>query len=196
MDFSNEQYRSDLDKVFTIHAGKSELNDFNFFLQAQALWDEGMAESAHQFLVNNPEHKLVILAGNGHLSYKYGIPERLHQRNQEPFTVLVQDEIIEDGIADYVLLTEELKGKKTPILGVTVEEKDQGLVVIGVNNKSPAKKAGLQEGDIIKQFAGQSIKSLADLKLALFYNKIGSPLKIQVKRADKLLDKDIELFHF
>jgi uncharacterized iron-regulated protein len=196
MDFSNEQYRSDLDKVFTLHAGKSELNDFNFFLQAQALWDEGMAESAHQFLVNNPEHKLVILAGNGHLSYKYGIPERLHQRNQEPFTVLVQDEIIEDGIADYVLLTEELKGKKTPLLGVTVEEKDQGLVVIGVNNKSPAKKAGLQEGDIIKQFAGQSIKSLVDLKFALFYSEIGSPLKIQVNRADKLLDKDIELFHF
>ena len=69
-------------------------------------------------------------------------------------------------------------------------------MIVGVNNKSPAKKAGLQEGDIIKKFAGQSIKSLADLKLALFYNEIGIPLKIQVKRADKLQDKDIELFHF
>ena len=155
-----------------------------------------MAESAHQYLTNNPDSKMVILAGNGHVRHKYGIPERLYRRNLEPFTVVVQDEEIEDGIADYVLLTTKLKGKESPKLGVMVEEKDQGLVIIVVNNKGPAKQAGLQEGDIIKQFAGQSIKSLADLKLALFYNKIGSPLKIQVKRADKLLDKDIELFLF
>jgi predicted metalloprotease with PDZ domain len=139
---------------------------------------------------------MVILAGNGHVRHKYGIPERLYRRNLEPFTVVVQDEEIEDGIADYVLLTTKLKGKESPKLGVMVEEKDQGLVIIGVNNKSPAKKAGLQEGDIIKQFAGQSIKSLADLKLALFYSEIGSSLKIQVERADKMLDKDIELLHF
>jgi uncharacterized iron-regulated protein len=196
MDFSNEQYRDDLNKVFTLHAEQEEIQDFNYFLQAQTLWDEVMAESAHQFLTNNPDSKIVILAGNGHVRHKYGIPERLYRRNLEPFTVVVQDEEIEDGIADYVLLTTKLKGKESPKLGLMVEEKDQGLVIIGVNNISPAKQAGLQEGDIIKQFAGQSIKSLADLKLALFNKEIGSPLKIRVKRDDKLLDKDIELFHF
>jgi uncharacterized iron-regulated protein len=196
MDFSNEQYRGDLNKVFALHTKQQELQDFNYFLQAQTLWDEGMAESAHQFLANNPERKLVILAGNGHVRHKYGIPERLYRRNNEPFTVVVQDEEIEDGIADYVLLTNELKGKKAPKLGVIVEEKDQNLVVVGVEHKSPAKKAGLQEGDIIKQFAEQSITSLADLKLELFYSEIGSTLKIQLKRGDKTLDKEIELFRF
>ena len=196
MDFSNEQYRNDLIKVFALHEDQEEIQDFNYFLQAQTLWDEVMAESAHQFLTNNPDSKMVILAGNGHVRHKYGIPERLYRRNLEPFTVVVQDEEIEGGIADYVLLTTKLKGKESPKLGVMVEEKDQGLVIIGVNNKSPAKKAGLKKGDIIKQFAGQSIKSLADLKFALFYNEIGSSLKIQVKRANKLLDKDIVLFHF
>ena len=120
----------------------------------------------------------------------------MYRRNNEPFTVVVPDEEIEDGIADYVLLTTELKGKKAPKLGVIVEEKDQGLVVVGVEHKNPAKKAGLQEGDIIKQFAGQSITSLADLKLELFYSEIGSTLKIQLKRGDKTLDKEIELFRF
>ena len=196
MDFSNEQYRGDLNKVFALHTKQQELQDFNYFLQAQTLWDEGMAESAHQFLANNPERKLVVLAGNGHVRQKYGIPERLYRRNNEPFTVVVQDEEIEDGIADYVLLTTELKGKKAPKLGVIVEEKDQDLVVVGVEHKNPAKKAGLQEGDIIKQFAGQSITSLADLKLELFYSEIGSTLKIQLKRGDKTLDKEIELFRF
>jgi aminopeptidase N len=194
IDFSNERYRKNLSKVFPLHKGQAELKDFSFFLQAQILWDEAMAESAQQFLTGDPESKLVILAGNGHIIYKYGIPERLYRRNHEPFTVVAQDEEIEDGIADYVLITTKLEGEKAPKLGVMVEEKEHGLEVVGFSHNSPAKKAGLQENDIIQMFGVQPIKSLADLKLALFYSKIGSSLKIQVKRSGKKLDKEIELF--
>jgi len=154
-----------------------------------------MAESARQFLTDNPESKLVILAGNGHVRHKYGIPERLYRRNHEPFTVVVQDEEIEDGIADYVLITTKLEGDKSPKLGIIIEEKDHGLEVMSMSHNSPAKKAGLQEGDVIQMVAGQSIQSLADLKLVLFYSKIGSRLKIQIERGGKNLDKEIELFH-
>jgi len=195
IDFSNERYRSNLKEVFPLHKEQGELKDFSFFLQAQILWDEAMAESARQFLTDNPESKLVILAGNGHVRHKYGIPERLYRRNHEPFTVVVQDEEIEDGIADYVLITTKLEGEKSPRLGVIVEEKDHGLEVMSMSHNSPAQKAGLQEGDIIQMVAGQSIQSLADLKLALFYSKIGSRLKIKLERAGKKLDKEIELFH-
>lgn len=193
MDFSNEQYRRDLDKVFTSHGEQKELKEFRHFYQAQLLWDEGMAEAAYQFLAKNPDRKLVVLAGNGHVRYKYGIPERLYRRNREPFTVVVQDDEIEDGIADFILLTTELKGKKSPQLGLIVEEKDQTLVIISVVDKRPAKNAGLQKGDIIKQFAGKPINSLADLKLALFYSKTGTTLKIQIKRGDKTVEKKIDL---
>jgi C-terminal processing protease CtpA/Prc len=106
----------------------------------------------------------------------------------------VQDEEIEDGIADYVLITQELEGEKSPRLGVTVKEKDNGLEVIRIGHKSPAKKAGLQAGDVIQMIADQSIASLADLKLALFYSNIGTKLKIQIERAGEKLDKEIEPF--
>ena len=182
LDFSDDQYRRDLKKVFTLHASNKNLRDFNYFLEAQVLWDESMAESAQHFMEINPEHKLVILAGNGHVRYKYGIPERLYRRNQESYTVVVQDEDIEDGIADYVLATTEIKSQKSPRLGVQVEEKEKNLVIAGVIDKSPAKIAGLRKGDIIKRFAGESIKSLADLKLALFYSELGSTQKIQIQR--------------
>jgi len=195
IDFSNERYRRNLNQVFSLHKEQGELKDFSFFLQAQILWDEAMAESARQFLTDHPESKLVILAGNGHLRHKYGIPERLYRRNHEPFTVVVQDEEIEDGIADYVLITTELEGEKSPRLGVIVEEKDHGLEVMSIGHNSPAQKAGLQKGDVIQMIAGQSIQSPADLKLALFYSKIGSRLKIQLERAGKNLNKEIELFH-
>jgi aminopeptidase N len=195
MDFSNERYRKDLKEVFPLHKEQGELKDFSYFLQGQVLWDEAMAESARQFLTDNPESKLVILAGNGHVRHKYGIPERLYRRNHEPFTVIVQDEKIEDGIADFVLISTKLEGDKSPILGVMIEEKDYGLEVMSVGHNSPAEKAGLQEGDVIQRVAGQSILSMADLKLALFYSKIGSSLKIQIERAGKNLDKEIEPFH-
>ncbi|PLX47585.1 MAG: hypothetical protein C0611_11185, partial [Desulfobacteraceae bacterium] len=81
MNFSNETYRKDLSQVFVVHNKQEDLQDFNYFLQAQMLWDEGMAESAHRFLAKHPEHKMVILAGNGHVRHKYGIPDRLYRRN-------------------------------------------------------------------------------------------------------------------
>jgi aminopeptidase N len=196
MNFSNETYRKNLNQVFVGHHKQKDLKDFNYFLQAQMVWDEGMAESAYQFLVSHPAHKMVILAGNGHVRHKYGIPDRLYRRNHEPFTVVVQDEDIEDGVADYVLLTTELEGKASPRLGVMVEEKDKQLVIIRVSKSGPGDKAGLQKGDIIEMFAEKPIQSLEDLKIGLFYGNIGSTVKIKVKRGDKTIDKEIKLFDF
>jgi aminopeptidase N len=196
MNFLNEAYQKDLRKVFAVHNKQEDLQDFNYFLQAQLLWDEGMAESAHRFLTNHPGFKMVILAGNGHVRHGYGIPERLYRRNHESFVVVVQDEEIEEGIGNYVLLTTKLDGKESPQLGVMVEEKDGHVVIIGVNQNSPAQKAGLKKGDVIYRFSERPIQSLADLKLNLFFCKSESTVKIQVKRADKMIDKKIALFHF
>ena len=44
-----------------------------------------------------------------------------------------RDEEIEDGVADYVLLTTKLSGKESPKLGVMVEEKDEGLFSQDIN---------------------------------------------------------------
>jgi aminopeptidase N len=196
MNFSNEAYQKDLREVFSVHGHQEASGDFNYFLQAQLLWDEGMAESAFRYLSNHPGFKMVILAGNGHVRYRYGIPQRLYRRNHEPYIVVVQDEDIEDGVGDYVLLTTKLEGKASPKLGVTVEEKDRRLVITGVDQNTPAQKAGLKPGDVIREFGQRPIQSLADLRLNLFLSKSGSTVKIQIKRAEKMIDKNIELFHF
>ena len=193
LDFSNELYRGDLHRVFDIHANDTNLKNFNQFFQAQTLWDETMADSAAKFLADNPASKLVILAGNGHVRHKYGIPQRLYRRVKEPYTVIVQDEKIVGGIADYVLITTKLEGEQSPKLGVMVEEKEESLVVNDVVEKGPAGKAGLQKEDIITQFSGHPIKTLAELKIALFFTKIGDKISIQVERDGKTLDKEVEL---
>jgi aminopeptidase N len=195
LDFSHERYRADLRMFYDVYGKEANHGhgDFNQFFQAQTIWDETMADSAARFLAENPDRKLVILAGNGHIRYKYGIPERLYQRVKEPYIVIVQDEEIEDGIADYVLLTTELEGEESPKIGVTVKEKDRSLVVNDVVEKSPADKAGLEKKDVIIQFSGHPIKTLADLKIALFGTKIGDKVNIQVKRDGKPIDKTVEL---
>lgn len=196
MDFSDEQYRHDLEDVFHVHAEQQDHRDFNYFLQAQSLWDEGMAETAHRFLLENPGYSLVVLTGNGHVRHKYGIPERLHRRNNAPYTVVIQDDRLEEDIADYLLLTTELKGRTPPRLGVMIEERESQILVSGVSHKTPAEDAGIKKGDIIEELAGQSIRSLADLKIALFYIEVGSTVKVKLKRDDKILDKEIHLFGF
>jgi uncharacterized iron-regulated protein len=53
---------------------------FEHFLQAQVLWDETMAAVIAQFLRNNPDSYVVVLAGQGHIVYGYGIPSRVARR--------------------------------------------------------------------------------------------------------------------
>ena len=73
MDFSDDAYKERLQKVFQEHEGFGAEN-FNFFFQAQILWDETMSESVDEFLKAQPTDQMVVLAGNGHLAYGSGIP--------------------------------------------------------------------------------------------------------------------------
>lgn len=57
----------------------SSASEERFFL-AQVLWDETMAETIAQFLQANPDSQVVVLAGQGHIVYGYGIPSRVARR--------------------------------------------------------------------------------------------------------------------
>ncbi len=196
LDFSDSRYARDLKEVFALHNDQEALEDFNYFLQAQVLWDETMAETAHGFLRKMPHRKLIVLAGNGHLRYRYGIPKRLQRRFMTPSTIILQDDALENGIADYVLQTTRLEGVRSPKLGVAVENKDTGLLVKSVANKSPAQTAGLEKNDVITRFNHIVIHSLADLRYGLFTANPGDTYPLQINRNDVIMEKEIQLFDF
>lgn len=50
-----------------------------------------------------------------------------------------------------------------PWLGLWTAEAERKLVVAGLNDKGPAKRAGLQVGDVIASIAGERVRSLAAL---------------------------------
>lgn len=60
--------------------------------------------------------------------------------------------------------------------------KDAGVMVEGVQNDSPADKAGVKVGDIVLSVDGTDVKSSADLRAAMREKKEGDSVRIEVLR--------------
>lgn len=103
IDFTNYRYRQWLMDIYEHHP--SEKMKFENFHSAQIIRDEAMAETAHLFLIHNPKTQLIVLAGNGHILYSFGIPSRNHRRNKLDYTTVLMDVKYERGVADYVINT-------------------------------------------------------------------------------------------
>jgi uncharacterized iron-regulated protein len=104
IDTSNTKHREYAREAFDKHNFKSNVKFDDFYL-AQCVWDEIMAESV---AANLGEKRVVVLAGNGHIQYKYGIPDRTFRRTNASFRTLYlvpAGEEIELDIADYIWVT-------------------------------------------------------------------------------------------
>jgi uncharacterized iron-regulated protein len=104
IDTSNTEYRNYVERVFNQHRFQGNVR-FDDFFMAQCVWDEIMAES---IAANLGANKIVVLAGNGHIRYKYGIPARTFRRTKASFRTLCPVSAgneIELGVADYIWVT-------------------------------------------------------------------------------------------
>ena len=172
MDFSSVRYVEYLKGIFSEHGSSvTKRKKFINFLQSQIIWDETMAETVSHFLTENPDYKIIVLAGGGHVRFRYGIPSRVERRTGERGLVVLMDDQLKKGIADYIVYTAHLTGVKERKIGVYIEETGKGLKVVKVKKNSPAEKAGIKKGDIIVQFNGREIKDLVDLKVELFFSQ-------------------------
>jgi len=71
---------------------------------------------------------------------------------------------------------------------------DYGAFVKEVEPDSPAAKAGLQSGDVIEQFAGEKVRSVAELRRLVGETPAGRNVEIRVRRngEEKTLNATIE----
>ncbi|MEM9246424.1 MAG: ChaN family lipoprotein [Cyanobacteria bacterium P01_F01_bin.153] len=77
----NDSYRAQLLGAFGHHGVTASTSDtFERFFAAQVTWDETMAEAIADFHRQNPDHRIVSISGLGHVSYGYGIPDRVKRR--------------------------------------------------------------------------------------------------------------------
>jgi len=176
-------YRERIESVFHGHPGMEKRN-IDFFIEAQLLWDEGMAEQAAKYLKENPSRKMVILAGAGHIMHGSGIPIRLKRRINEGFTtVLTSGNIdVSSKAADYILFSKHQDLPLSGLMGVLLEPAKQGMKVGSFSSESGAKKAGLLEGDRIILVEGRSVNKTSDIRLVLWDKMPGDKVHVVTMR--------------
>ena len=192
LDFSDGEYRTRLKEVFTEH-GQSQEKNFDFFYQAQILWDETMAESINAFLKKNPDFRMVVLAGAGHLQYGSGIPKRSLRRNGFDYAIVLTDAEVKKGIADFIVFPAESKGPTAPRLMVVLDEQNQKVRITGFAKDSVAENAGLKLEDSLVALDDYPVSSIEDVRIGLFYKLPGETLKIKARRGDQELEFNVRL---
>jgi uncharacterized iron-regulated protein len=205
MDSGDQYHREALEAVFGGHAHGKE--GFDRFYQTMLIWDETMAQSVASFLTgpNGKGKKMVVITGGFHVNYGFGVPRRVFRRIKEPYAIVMPytAEIPENrkGLlmdvrpvsiplyyADFVWAVSyaDLEDQ-TVHLGVQIEATDAGVAIRTVLSDSTASRMGLQKGDIVVSYDGQSILKPFDLTHLVSFKKPGDPVTLQVRRGDQTI---------
>jgi len=174
LDFSDLSYKKRLMEVFNDPEHikmmpKKHRPNPEFLYQAQILWDETMADTTAKYLQNHPDTIMIVLAGNAHLEYFSGIPNRVKRRIDIPMSVILQDSQKQESKADQYLYPKPIMIEATPKLGVYVSS--DLLKVTSISKDSIAEKLAVKKGDTIITLSDIPVKTLDDLKIALYLSK-------------------------
>jgi serine protease Do len=80
-----------------------------------------------------------------------------------------------------------------PYLGVTADRSAGDAKITGVTPGSPAEKAGLMAGDVIKKFADSAISDFASLSKLVREKKPGDKISVEVLRGDATITLELIL---
>jgi carboxyl-terminal processing protease len=91
---------------------------------------------------------------------------------------------------EYLLYQEYAQNTYTGI-GITIQECDSGVLVLSVEENSPAEKGGLQEGDILTKIDGTDLAGLATTELRSMLSNTDQEVVLTVQRNGELLECDV-----
>jgi uncharacterized iron-regulated protein len=209
IDLSDRAHRAYIRAVYKGHHG-GHAKSFDYFYEAQSLWDEAMAEALSTFL-RSPEGQaktILVFAGSNHIAYGFGISKRLHRRIPlETETVILKEwkkEVNGDlafsgasaPLADFIWITKPNPPEaKRPQIGVLLQKKEgtEGLWIERVIPDSPAEKAGLTAGDRLIAVEGKEITEVKDIHHALAEKGWGREVTFTVLRGTLRLEIRVQL---
>lgn len=195
IDYSDKTYRERLKVIYDKHAHKDK-QSFDRFLQVQLLWDEGMAERAAEYLKANQQTQLVVLAGVGHLAYGSGIPQRVNRRVQGEMAIILPGDDYEplDGVGDFMVYAADMILPARGLMGIYLEQTDSGVKAKDLATDGAARKAGVEDDDIIRSINGQVINTVEDINLLLMDYSPGDEVSLRLQRRNILgISQELEL---
>jgi len=198
MNLTDQMHRAYIASIYKNHKGGSA-KEFEFFYQAQCLWDEAMAETLSEFL-KSPESSgktILVFAGNGHVVFDFGIPKRFYRRTPIPYKTIILKEwrkkLDEEltltktplTLANFLWITRPNPlEKQRPRIGIVLKEKEdlKEVWIERVIPESPAEKAGLLPGDQFIAIEGKEIKKMKDIHDAFVKKGWGKDINITIIR--------------
>jgi len=190
---ADEAYRQRIKAVFDAHPNHGQ-QSFEHFLEAQLLWDEGMAERAAAYLLAYPDQRLVVIAGNQHVAWGSTIPKRLQRRLDVPVATILNSwqGAVAPGLADFLLMPAVRSLPPAGKIGALLEDGDHELIITSCLQDSACAAVGVKDGDRIAAIDKISVNSIADLRLALWDKQPGDSISIAIVRKRLLLpDKNL-----
>ena len=108
IDLTQDRHRSFLKEIYKEHSPR-DLKNFDYFYEAQCVWEETMASNLAEHLAAG-KGKLIAFTGNGHIVNKFGIPDRTVRRVPASMATVMPyplngKETIDRAAADYVWFT-------------------------------------------------------------------------------------------
>ncbi len=159
------------------------------FIQAQAVWDEIMAENIADFLREHPQTQVIVLAGTQHVRKDSGIPPRLQRRLEVRQSVLLGDDTaspLPADLADFVIFAADIPLPVAGRIGISLEEKQQNgdtfLEIAAISPQGNAAQAGLRKEDILISVNDYPVKTLEDVRIAMVGGGPGDVVTLAVKR--------------
>ncbi|MBK1642438.1 iron-regulated protein [Chromatium okenii] len=177
-------YRQRLETIFKQHPNTQQ-HEFEHFLEAQLLWDEGMAARTAQALTDFPDRTVIVLAGAGHLEYGQGIPKRVTRRQPVSTAILLNGNgrRPDPTVADFLLYPQPLELTGAGVLGVQLDPSTSGgMLVKAFAETSGAQVAGMALGDRIIRVGAMPIVSYADIRIALLDQAPGQRVAVEIER--------------
>ena len=183
IDRTDNAYHERLRDIYAQHPGSGD-SDFERFLDVQLLWDETMAERIAKHLSQDPASRIIVLAGNEHLAYGSGIPRRVARRVPADGVIVTNGigEGIDARVADFVLLPQDQELPPKGRLGIYMQAAKDGVGIESFTEKSAAKEAGAQVGDVIVALDSHPVREIADIRLAIWDKVPGDPVQLRVRR--------------
>lgn len=161
------------------------------FLQAQALWDETMAENIAAYLQQHPGRKMVVIAGSQHCRKDSGIPPRLMRRlpgKQATVMNISEGQTPENlaEMADFLFITSQISLPEAAMMGIILETRQEGnaasLRITGFSPNSKADKAGLLKEDVLLAIDGFAVQDMDDVRIALLDAQVGQKIAVAIVR--------------
>ena len=197
IDRSDLAYEQRLLDIFNQHPDMNK-GDFERFIDVQLLWDESMASRAAAWLQMHPGKKIILLTGSGHLLFGSGIPNRVTRRTPVESAILLPADGLEitREIADFVIYPPAATLPRAGLMGLFLEDVDNGVKIGRIGDDSKAGKAGVEKGDVIHLLNAKKIATVGDIKIEMLDKMPGEEVRLGVSRKGMLWGEKLQEFTF